>query len=228
MKKHKILKKSAVLILVLLLMTSVVSVASAVNPTPSTNDTNRTNGWAHVNELSVGVGEVELEFVSTRTFASCFEYRTDGDTSQSSGDNYNLLITDGLYPFYCQNNSTSVHTILANEYVEIRMVFGAESDERFDWIRFDVLPTPVSLPQPKVVFGAWLGFADDMSWCALKSPMPNVGVITQGLLCFPDTNPSWVATKVYYTPVYDNNYWYLDIFIDGSQNRLDFLEWLEK
>ena len=30
-------------------------------------------------------------------------------------------------------------TINANEYVEVRMVFGAETDERFDWTRFDVL-----------------------------------------------------------------------------------------
>ena len=108
--------------------------------TPSTNDINRTNGWAHVNELSKGVGEVELEFVSTRAFASCFEYRSDGDTSQQQDpDNFNIEITDGLYPYYCLNNETQVHTLNANEYVEVRMVFGAEKDERFDWTRFNVL-----------------------------------------------------------------------------------------
>ena len=37
--------------------------------------------WAHVNVLDVGVGYVALEFVSERGFWSCFEYRTDGDTS---------------------------------------------------------------------------------------------------------------------------------------------------
>ena len=31
-------------------------------------------------------------------------------------------------------------TIPADEFVEVRMVFGAEEDERFDWTRFDVLP----------------------------------------------------------------------------------------
>lgn len=68
--------------------------------TPSTNDANRTNGWAHVDEVSVARGEVTLRFISTRAFASCFEYRTDGDTSQvlaeHGGANYNPAVTDGL------------------------------------------------------------------------------------------------------------------------------------
>ncbi|HQA64192.1 MAG TPA: hypothetical protein PK085_03780, partial [bacterium] len=50
--------------------------------TPSTNDLNRTRGWAHVNQLSAGIGTTNLQFVSTRGFLSCFEYRTDGDTGQ--------------------------------------------------------------------------------------------------------------------------------------------------
>ena len=112
--------------------------------TPSTNDANRTLGWAHVNQLDVGIGYVTLEFVSTRAFASCFEVRSDGDTSQSTGANYNPAITDGLYPFYCVNNNTRVKTIFADGYVEVRMVFGAESDERFTWTRFEVLPDAAS------------------------------------------------------------------------------------
>lgn len=115
-------------------------VNAAVNSvTPSTNDINRTKDWAHVNQLEKNVGSAKLEFVSTRDFYSCFEYRTDGDTSQASGDNYNIDITDGLYPFYCQFNNKRTEIISANEYVEVRMVFGAETDERFDWTRFDVL-----------------------------------------------------------------------------------------
>lgn len=110
--------------------------------TPSTNDLNRDQGWAHFNVLEPGLGYAELEFVSTRGFASCFEYRTDGDTGQSIGDNYNPGITDGLYPFFCMNNSTRSETISASEYIEIRMVFGAETDERFDWTRVDVIPLP--------------------------------------------------------------------------------------
>lgn len=121
---------------------SVGIVSAEVNAvTPSTNDVNRTNGWAHVDQLSQGIGTTNLEFISTRNFYSCFEYRTDGDTSQKIGDtNYNTNVTDVLYPYYCQRNDSSTHTINANEYVEVRMVFGAETDERFDWTRFDVIP----------------------------------------------------------------------------------------
>jgi hypothetical protein len=122
---------------------------AAVNAvTPSTNDINKTNGWAHVEKTSVDIGEVTLNFLQPRAHAACFEYRTDGNTDQrlKTGDdyrnNYNASITDGLYPFYCLNKSSRTETILANQYLEIRMVFGAEKDERFDWTRYDVLPNP--------------------------------------------------------------------------------------
>jgi LPXTG-motif cell wall-anchored protein len=123
---------------------------------PSTNDINRTNSWAHVNEISKGVGEVTIQFVSTRNFWSCFEYRTDGDTSQvigeNGGKNYNTLVTDGLYPYDEEKNSSKILTIKANGYVEIRSAFGAESDERFDWTRFDVLPQPAIAPAGPAVY----------------------------------------------------------------------------
>lgn len=87
-------------------LSSVVS-AEINSVTPSTNDINRGNGWAHVNQLVKEVGSTDLEFVSTRSFWSCFEYRTDGDTSQKIGDtNYNANVTDGLYPYFCLNNSS--------------------------------------------------------------------------------------------------------------------------
>jgi hypothetical protein len=145
---------SAVFAFVLFLFSgqSVMAVVNSV--TPSTNDINRTNSWAHVDQLSQGVGTTDLQFISTRPFLSCFEYRTDGDTSQVSGNpNYNTLITDGLYPFTCRNNNTSTKTITANEYVEVRMVFGAETDERFDWTRFEVDPAPAPEPTPLVCTG---------------------------------------------------------------------------
>jgi hypothetical protein len=125
----------------------VVSMAGAaladVNPvTPSTNDINRTKAWAHVDAVA-NVGSVDLTFVSERAFYSCFEYRTDGDTSQMiDPTNYNTDITDGLYPYACENNSSETLNVPASEYVEVRMVFGAETDERFDWTQFDVLPAP--------------------------------------------------------------------------------------
>lgn len=110
--------------------------------TPSTNDINRSKGWAHV-DVDEGVGEATFEFISTRNFYSCFEYRTDGDTSQiTTPNNPNKDIADGYYPYFCQINNSRVKTIKANQYIEIRMVFGAERDERFDWTRFDVKVAP--------------------------------------------------------------------------------------
>jgi len=154
----------------LVLAFGLVGVVNAgVNPvTPSTNDANRTNGWAHVNQLSANVGSTDLQFISTRGFWSCFEYRTDGDTNQKTSDtNWNTDITDGLYPYYCQNNSSRTETIFADEYVEVRMVFGAEGDERFDWTRFDVLyPRNAEITSPTsggTVYGsvAFEAFLDD-------------------------------------------------------------------
>lgn len=137
---------------------------AAVNAvTPSTNDINRTNGWAHVDQLSQGIGTTTLRFISTRAFASCFEYRTDGDTSeQTSPNNYNPAVTDGLYPFTCRNNNSVDMVLSASAYVEVRMVFGAETDERFDWTRFEVLPRPDAQTKADCKDGGWeaYGFAN--------------------------------------------------------------------
>lgn len=126
------------MLFVLALGTMGTASADVNSVTPSTNATNFTNGWAHVVQVDVGIGFVDLEFISLRGFWSCFEYRTDGDASQSTGANYNPAVLDGLYPFTCENNSSSSMIITASQYVEVRMVFGAEKDERFDWTRFDV------------------------------------------------------------------------------------------
>jgi hypothetical protein len=111
--------------------------------TPSTNDANADKGWAHVLYVSNDIGQVTLDFISTRSFASCFEYRVD-DVAPAGTANYNADITDGLWAFYCVNNSTRTETISAQQYVDIRMVFGAERDERFDWTRFYVPTTEYS------------------------------------------------------------------------------------
>ena len=122
--------------------------AAVSSVTPSTNEINKTKTpkWAHANQLSQGIGTTDIQFVSERNFFSCFEYRTDGDTSQvlseNGGNNYNSQVSDGLYPYTCRNNNSITKTITADEYVEVRMVFGAENDERFDSTRFDVLPAP--------------------------------------------------------------------------------------
>lgn len=172
------MKKTIAKFSLALLMTSLIlvlfafSVIAEVNPvTPSTNDINKTMtpAWAHVNQLSVDVGSTDLEFVSERGYWSCFEYRSDGDTSQiiseNGGVNYNSGITDGLYPYYCLNNDSRTETIFANEYVEVRMVFGAEGDERFDWTRFDVIPPPpIPADKDECKEGGWMNvFRDDGS-----------------------------------------------------------------
>lgn len=125
------------------LLFSTMSVAFGADDdvTPSTNEENRTEGWAHFNVTETRVGEVDIEFVSTRNFSSCFEFRSDGEGPDSL-DNPNTAIEDGLWPFVCVNNETVTKTLSALEYVEIRMVFGAEGDERFDWTRVDVTPVP--------------------------------------------------------------------------------------
>lgn len=122
---------------------AIPALAEVNSITPSTNDINRTNGWAHVDQLSKDVGTMDLKFISTRTFWSCFEYRIDNESNTVVGSNPNPLITDGRWTQICVNNSESTKTILADEYVDVRMVYGAETDERFDWTRFyvKVLPT---------------------------------------------------------------------------------------
>ena len=125
----------------LILSTMGLAFGAVDEVTPSTNEENRTNGWAHFDVTDTRVGEVDIEFVSTRNFFSCFEYRSDGEGPESP-ENFNPDIEDGLWPYVCVVNTTEMLTLSAFEYVEIRMVFGAETDERFDWTRVDVEPVP--------------------------------------------------------------------------------------
>ena len=110
------------------------AVADGHDVTPSTNELNAGKGWAHFTSKSMP-GAVELTFVTTRNFDSCFEYRVDGE--EPTGEtNPNSAVTDGLWDYVCVNaTGTGTETILveADERVEVRLVFGAERDERFDW-----------------------------------------------------------------------------------------------
>lgn len=126
---------------------------------PSTNDANRSLGWAHVNQASVGDGAMTLSFVNPRGFASCFEFRSDGDTSQRIvPTHFNRAVTDGLYPFVCLNDETRLRTIVAERFVEVRLAFGAETDERFDWTRFDLVLDPETKADCKDAGWADYGF----------------------------------------------------------------------
>ncbi|MFZ0013621.1 MAG: hypothetical protein WAL25_05835, partial [Acidimicrobiia bacterium] len=125
----------------LMLSTMTMAFGAITAVTPSTNDANSTKGWAHFEVGETRVGEVDITFVSTRNFASCFEYRSDGE-DPTYPVNPNPDIEGGAWPFVCVFNGTDMRTLSALEYVEIRMVFGAETDERFDWTRVDVVPVP--------------------------------------------------------------------------------------
>lgn len=153
---YVVLAALATAVLSLSIFVSAFAVQDAV--TPSTNEINKASGWAHVNATPTTTG-VDLEFVSTRGFVSCFEYRTDGDTSeQTSSSNFNPAVSDGLYPYTCVNNQTKSLTLAADEYVEVRMVFGAEADERFDWTRFDVLEPAVPTSKDDCKKGGYEAF----------------------------------------------------------------------
>lgn len=150
MKKKSLKRLSAffnISLVVLLLVPNFIVSASvfAVDTVfPSTNEINKTKVWSQVNILEELPGSTKFEVKNPRGFLACFEYRTDGDITQKISDtNTNIEVTDGLYPNVCVTNTVETITISANVYVEIRLAFGGEKDERFTWTRFDVLPVPV-------------------------------------------------------------------------------------
>ncbi len=108
---------------------------------PSTNEQNRTAEHGYVDLVSRTTKDVTLKFVNPDPYVMCFEYRSDGDTSQSSGTNYNPAVHDGVYPHVClTNDEATLPPISAGQYVEVRSTFGAERNTDFDWTRFDVAP----------------------------------------------------------------------------------------
>ena len=111
---------------------------------PSTNVANIAAGWANVtwNASDAGLGEAPLKFTQPRSFAACFEIRID-DGAAASATHYNTPITDGLWTSYCVGGAYGAgpvtQTFNATSHVDVRMSFGAEGDERFDWTRFYVM-----------------------------------------------------------------------------------------
>lgn len=99
-------------------------------------------GWAHVLYGDAAVGTVTLDFISTRSFFSCFEYRIDDEANTVAGANPNPAVLDGRWTQVCRNNNSGTIEITATTHVDVRMVYGAERDERFDWTRFYVLTPP--------------------------------------------------------------------------------------
>ncbi len=145
--------------------TQVTSGLNAADVMPSTNQKNfDSTDYAYVELVSADIGQVTLKFVSRHSYASCFEYRIDDEapTSTSNGGaNYNPDVADGMWNFTCLTGGSiatpaeTTKTVAASDHVDIRMVFGAETNERFDWTRFYPL-TLDSMDQCKN--GAWEGY----------------------------------------------------------------------
>ena len=133
-----------VLAVTLLSIVGIGSASAVQNEvTPSTNEINTANGWAHFSAVAA-VGQAEVTFVQPRAHFACFEVRIDG-AAPIDPTNFNPDVTDGLWPYYCLNGTTTqtlTETFVAADKIEIRMVFGAEADERFDWTTVEVLTAP--------------------------------------------------------------------------------------
>ncbi len=144
-------KTISILIFLTLVMTAfaIIPMNASAYDFPSTNELNKNNenplrygqDAPHVNLVEADIGQVTLEFIMPYTYLACFEYRSDGESSQY-GDIYpHPVVTDDFYYYYfCMNSSNSPYekTFYADEYVEIRLAFGAERDWDFNWTRFDV------------------------------------------------------------------------------------------
>jgi hypothetical protein len=144
------MRKAGVLLSAMVLFATMgTSALAAVNDvTPSTNDANRDLGWAHVDVLEAGADSMTLEFINESIHIACFEYRVDGDeTAMIDDSHFNDAITDGLYPYSCLYNDRAIETLAVAEYVEVRLVFGDEPAERFDWTRFERAATDPG-PEP--------------------------------------------------------------------------------
>lgn len=129
----------------------VVGVASAFTYVTTNADNIANEEGPYVEEVSSTPSEVTLGFGNFGPGVHCFEYRTDGDTSQSIGTNSFFPELD-LYPYFCLSaGGTDERTFDVDEYIEIRIPFGAEQDFYFDWTRFDA---------PSCKKGGWENFTD--------------------------------------------------------------------
>jgi hypothetical protein len=103
---------------------------------PSTNDFNRAHHGPYVDAKSAA-NKVDITFVNPNPYYACFEYRTNGDTSQATGrPNFNPEIPD-LYPYVCLASvGSSKMSFKFVSKVEVRSVFGGERDWDFNWTTF--------------------------------------------------------------------------------------------
>lgn len=109
---------------------------------PSSNVVNEGNGWSYYEVATVG-STTTLTMHGERAFVSCFEWRIDGELPTVDNSNPNPDIPDGQWAFQCvASNGTALaeETFDDISLLEVRMVFGAEGDERFNWEQNVITP----------------------------------------------------------------------------------------
>ncbi|MCW5876507.1 MAG: hypothetical protein KIS85_06450 [Anaerolineales bacterium] len=130
---------NAALVAVLLSLV-LVSVAFADNAS------NKAGNYAYYEVIDVTTDSITIKFTSTRNWSSCFEYRAAGDQPIIVPHTFFPLpqvdLSDGRYPHVCVNNSSATVTINTSSYAEVRLSFGAEGDERFNWEMVSALGKP--------------------------------------------------------------------------------------
>jgi len=103
------------------------------NSMPSTNAENAAKEWAHFTSEKNGTSTT-LTFRTTRSFVSCFEYRVNGSLPTDTRANFNTDLPDGLWDYTCVSASgTTTVDITDADLIEVRLSFGAEKGERFNW-----------------------------------------------------------------------------------------------
>ena len=101
---------------------------------PSSNAANKAaaGGWANYS-IATADGVSTITYTSTRGFLSCFETRINGEANTVVGANPLPAIKDGRWVQNCVSNSVQTRTVAGAKLIEVRMVYGAEGTERFNW-----------------------------------------------------------------------------------------------
>jgi hypothetical protein len=102
---------------------------------PSSNANNEANGRPYYSLDTVGTDTtVTYHARTTGAGVLCFETRVDGELNTVAGPNpLQPPIDDGRWVQNCVNSTDATRVVSDASLIEIRAVYGAESDERFNW-----------------------------------------------------------------------------------------------
>lgn len=86
---------------------------------------------------------VTLDFLNWAPGLAAFEYRIDG--IQTDLGDHPIVFGDTIHQFQSLSTQSELLGVVfnANQYVDVRLALGGESDYRFDWVRFEVAPSSV-------------------------------------------------------------------------------------